>query len=82
MPDDLKSYIEKLKPYQNFQIPPFEPGGPMFDSIQKQMKELQRRLDRLEKRWEKPRDSDKPQKQESEDEQEKIPLGQGDKKSV
>jgi len=82
MPDDWKSYIDKIKPYQDFQIPSFEPGGPMFDRIQKQMKELQKRLDRLEKRWERSRDSGKPQKQESEDEQKKIPLGQGDKKSV
>jgi hypothetical protein len=82
MPDDWKSYFDKIKPYQHFQIPPFEPGGPMFDRIQKQMRELQQRLDRLEKRWEGPRDSKKPQKQESDDEQKKIPSEQGDRKSV
>lgn len=82
MPGDWKSYFNKIKPYQDFQIPSFEPGGPMFDRIQKQMKELQKRLDRLEKRWERPQDSDKPQKQESEEEQQKIPLSQADKKSV
>jgi len=82
MPDDLKSYFEKLRPYRDFQIPPFQPGGPMFDRIQKQMKELRRRLDRLEKRWETPQDSEKPQKQESDEEKKKIPLGKGDKKSV
>ncbi|MBN2316409.1 MAG: hypothetical protein JXM79_20950, partial [Sedimentisphaerales bacterium] len=75
-------YLNKIRPYQDFQIPSFEPGGPMFDRIQKQMEQLQRRLDRLEKRWEKPQDSDKPPKQESEKEQKKIPLEQGDKKSV
>jgi len=81
MPDELKSYLEKLRPYRDFQIPSFEPGGPMFDRIQKQMKELQRRLDRLEKHLGRPRDSEKPQKQES-DEEKKIPFEQGDKKSV
>ncbi len=82
IPDDWKLYFNKIKPYQNLRIPPFEPGGPMFDRIQRQMKELQKRLDRLEKHWQEPRDSEKPQKQESDEEQKKIPLGKGDKKSV
>ena len=80
MPDDWKSYFDKLKPYRNFRIPPFEQGGPMFDRIQKQMKELQRRLDRLEKRQEGRRDSQEPEKQEGQDRQEPVPLGKDDRK--
>ena len=79
MPHDLKPYIEKLKPYQNFQMP-FEPGGPMFDRIQKQLKELQRRLDRLEKGREKSHDVHEPEKEESEDHQDSAPSEAGERK--
>ena len=82
MPDDWKSYLDKIKPYRNFQIPPFEPGGPMFDRIQKQMKELQRRLDRLEKRYRLRPDSQEPEKEESQDRPDSPPTGKGDKKSA
>ena len=82
MPDNWKSYIEKLQPYRNFQIPPFEPGGPMFDGIQKQLKELQRRLDRLERRRGEPDDdSQEPEKEESQD-QKPDPVEKKDLKSV
>ena len=80
IPHDLKPYIEKLKPYRNFQIPPFESGGPIFDRIQKQMKELQRRLDRLEKRWDDPSDSQKPEKEEPQDHHDSVPAGEREKK--
>jgi hypothetical protein len=82
MPDDWKSYFEKLRPYRDFQIPPFEPGGPMFDRIQKQLKDLQRRLDRLEKRREQKPDSKEPKKQDSDDNKKTITLEQGRQKSV
>lgn len=82
MPEDWKSHIDRIKPYQHFDMPSFEPDGPMFDRIEKQMKELQERLGRLERRLGRPGDSDEPQKQESEEDKEKIPLEQGDKKSV
>ena len=81
MPDDWKSYLDKIKPYRDFQIPPFE-GGPMFERIQKQMKELQRRLDRLEKRRGPRPDSQEPEKEEPEEEHKNIPLEQGDQKRV
>ena len=82
MPDDWKSYLDKIKPYRNFQIPPLEPGGPMFDRIQKQMKELQRRLDRLEKRYRLRPDSQEPEKEESQDRPDSPPTGKGDQKSA
>ncbi|MFC1635750.1 S1C family serine protease [Planctomycetota bacterium] len=82
MPSDWKSYFDKIQPNQNFQIPHFEPGGPIFEKIQKQLEELQRRLDRLEKRREEPRDSHEPKKEESQDRQKPVPLGKGDQESV
>lgn len=82
MPEDWKPYLEKLKPYRDLPMAPFEPGGPIFDKIQKQMKELQRRLDRLEKHQEGKQNSQEPEKEKSGDEKKSIPLGQGDKKSV
>lgn len=82
MPDDWKSYFDKLKPYRNFRIPTFEQGGPMFDRIQRQMKELQRRLDRLEKSLEPQRDAQEPEKEKYQDRQKPVPLGEGDQKRV
>jgi len=80
IPHDLKPYIEKLQPYRHLPMAPFEPGGPVFDRIQKQLKELQRRLDRLEKRREELRDSQEPEKEESEDRQDSVPLEEGNRK--
>ena len=82
MPDDVKSNLEKLRPYRDFQIPPFEPGGPMFDRIQKQLKELQRRLDRLERRPEQKSDSDEPGEKESDNDKKTITLDKNKQKRV
>ena len=49
---DLKPYFEKIRPDFKAPIAPFGPGDEMFDSIKRQMKELQQRLDKLEK-WQK-----------------------------
>lgn len=46
---DWKPYFDKIRP--DFKAP-FGPGDEMFDAIKKQMKELQQRLDNLEK-WHK-----------------------------
>jgi hypothetical protein len=82
IPDDLKSYLDKLKSYRNFQVPKFEPGGPMFERIQKQMKELQRRLDRLEKRQEQKSDSEEPEKKDAGEDEKTIQLDRSKQKSV
>ena len=47
-----KPYFEKIRPDFKAPIAPFGPGDEMFESIKKQMKELQQRLDKLEK-WHK-----------------------------
>ena len=46
----LKINIDKLSPYRELLTPRFEPGGQMFERIQKQMREMRRRLEELEKR--------------------------------
>jgi hypothetical protein len=46
---DWKPYFDKMRP--DFKAP-FGPGDEMFDAIKKQMKELQQRLDKIEK-WRK-----------------------------
>jgi len=42
---DWRHYVDKMRPEHL----PFEPGDKMSDSIKKQMKEMQQRLDKLEK---------------------------------
>ena len=49
---DWKPYVDKMRPDFKSPIVPFGPGDEMFDAIKKQMKELQKRLDKLEK-WHK-----------------------------
>jgi hypothetical protein len=49
---DWKPYFDKMRPDFKAPIVPFGPGDEMFDSIKRQMKELQQRLDKLEK-WHK-----------------------------
>ncbi|OHB63704.1 MAG: hypothetical protein A2168_07355 [Planctomycetes bacterium RBG_13_50_24] len=54
---DWKPYLDKMRP--DFEAP-FGPGDEMFDAIKKQMKELQQRLDKIEK-WRKDKfDSEEP----------------------
>lgn len=48
-PSNWRSYMDKLRPGSTPAAPPSGPDGQMFDKIQKQMRELQQRLDRLEK---------------------------------
>jgi hypothetical protein len=67
-----KSYLDKIRPDINPPFEPFMPGNEMFDKIQKQMKELQQRLDKLEKQQQKFFNSEKPAKPEKQ--QQKIPL--------
>jgi len=66
----LRINIDKLHPYWNLPTPPFGPGNEMFDAIKKQMKELQQRLDKLEK-WHKntpdSNESDEPESQQQKD---------------
>lgn len=57
---DLKPYFDKIRPDFKAPIAPFGPGDEMFDAIKKQMKELQQRLDKLEKRQDKMFDSEEP----------------------
>jgi len=47
-----KPYFEKMRPGFKAPIAPFGPGDEMFDSIKRQMKALQQRLNKLEK-WRK-----------------------------
>lgn len=67
-----KPYFDKIRPEINPPFAPFMPGNEMFDRIEKQMKELQKRLDNLEKRQDKTFDSEKPDQPEKQ--QQKIPL--------
>jgi len=55
-----KPYFEKMRPDFKAPIVPFGPGDEMFDAIKKQMKELQQRLDKLEKWHKKMLDSEEP----------------------
>ena len=69
----LRINIDKLHPYWNLPTPPFGPGNEMFDAIKKQMKELQQRLDKLEKWQDKMFDSKKPDKPESQQKEDSPP---------
>jgi hypothetical protein len=69
-----KPYFDKIRPDVNPPFEPFKPGNEMFDRIEKQMKELQKSLDNLEKRQDKTFDSEKPGTVKPEKQQQKIPL--------
>jgi len=49
---DWKPYFDMINPPPQPHVLPFGPGDEMFDAIEKQMKELQKRMDELEK-WHK-----------------------------
>ena len=70
---DWKPYIDKMRPYINPPIERFGPPDEMFDAIKKQMKELQQRLDKLEKWQDKMFDSKKPDKPESQQKEDTLP---------
>ena len=57
---DWKPYFDKMRPDFKAPIVPFGPGDEMFDSIKRQMKKLQQRLDKLEKRQNNMLDSKEP----------------------
>jgi hypothetical protein len=67
---DWKPYVDKIHPDFKSPIVPFGPGDEMSDAIKKQMKEMQQRLDKLEKilkeniRFQKP---DEPESQQQKD---------------
>ena len=69
-PFDWQSYADRFR--HNFKYPdmPFEPADEMFDAIKRQMKELQQRLDKLEK-WHKDtfdsEESDEPESRQQKD---------------
>ena len=46
---DWKPYFDMINPPFQPHVLPFGPGNEMFDAVEKQMKELQQRLDKLEK---------------------------------
>ncbi len=72
-PFDWQSYADRFR--HNFKYPdmPFEPADEMFDAIKRQMKELQQRLDKLEK-WHKDTfDSEEPDKPESQQQKDSPP---------
>lgn len=62
-PFDWKPYIDKMRP----EFMPFGPGDEMFDAIKKQMKEMMKRLDELEKWKLDSEDSDEPESQQQKD---------------
>ena len=65
-----KPYFDKMRPDFKAPIAPFGPGDEMFDAIKKQMKELQQRLDKLEKSQKNMLDSEvpvEPKKQQQKD---------------
>jgi len=57
---NFRPYLDKIRPDVDSPFGPFRPGSEMYDRIQRQMKELQQRLDKLEKWQKKKFDSDKP----------------------
>ena len=65
-----RPYFDKMRPYINPSIEHFRLPDELFDSIKKQMKELQQRLDKLEK-WQKKKfdseESDEPGTQQQKD---------------
>jgi hypothetical protein len=63
---NFRPYLDKIRPDIDQPFAPFGPGNEMFDAIKKQMKELQQRLDKLEKWQDKMFDSEKPDEPESE----------------
>ena len=69
---DWQSYTDRFR--HNFKYPdmPFRPGDEMFDAIKEQMKELQQRLDKLEK-WHKDTfDSEEPDEPESQQQKDSL----------
>jgi len=70
---DWRPYADKISPYLNPPVTPFGPGDEMFDAIKKQMKEMQQRLDKLEKWQKKKFDSDKSDEPESQQQKDSLP---------
>jgi len=70
---DWKPYFDKMRPDFKAPIAPFGPGNEMFDAIKKQMKELQQRLDKLEKKQNKMLNSEKPGEPESQQQKNLLP---------
>jgi hypothetical protein len=68
-----KPYFDRIRPDMDQPFEPFGPGNEMFDSIKRQMKELQQRLDKLEKWQDKMFDSEKPAKPESQQQKDSPP---------
>ena len=62
-PFNWRSYVDKLRPGLKPPVTPFGPEDQMFDRINKQMQELQKRLDKLEKRQKEMLDSKELQEQ-------------------
>jgi hypothetical protein len=66
---DWRPYVEKMRP----DFMPFGPGNEMFDRIEKQMREMRKRLDALEK-WHKDTfDPDGPDEQEFQEQKDSPP---------
>jgi hypothetical protein len=64
---DWRPYVDKIRPDFKYPNVPFGPGDEMFDAIKKQMKEMQKRLDELEKWKFDSEDSDEPESQQQKD---------------
>jgi len=75
---DWQSYFDKMRHDLKTPYVPFGQADEMFDAIKKQMKELQKRLDKLEKWQEKMFDSNEPKKQQ----QKVLPPGDKENKQI
>jgi hypothetical protein len=60
-----RPYLDRIRPDINRPLAPSGPGSDIFDRVEKQMRELRQRLDKLEKQQEKMFDSEKPSQPES-----------------
>lgn len=68
----------------NSQVPPFSPGDWMFDKIEKQMRQLQQRIEELEKLLREAPDhfSDDPDKEKSQEQEKPIRPGKKEQQRV
>jgi len=72
---NFRPYLDKIRPDVDSPFGSFRPGNEMFDRIQEQMKQLQQRLDKLEKQQQKKFDSDESTKP-GQKQQKDMPAGE------
>jgi hypothetical protein len=79
---NFRPYLDRMRPDINRPLAPFGPGNDIFDRVERQMRELRQRLDKLEKQQEKMFDSEKPGQPESHPQKTSPPLDTENKHSA